>query len=151
MPLCDFFTRLKGVSGGLEATDIVSLLSATLSWWSEDPRVPEYINRIEEAQRKSIRAALPIDDKWLAGLATGSLLAAGSFPKQHPDWDSLPRTNKTWKAWKTAFRAHQLTLEREQRATKERGDVFGSASANTALHGITYATTRPGVHTSPMT
>ena len=96
-----------------------------------------------------MRALLPIDDKWLAAIATGSLLAAGSFPKQRPDWDSLPRANKTWAAWKTAFCAHQLTLEREQRATGERGDVFGSASAATALHGITDATARPGVHTSP--
>ena len=47
VPLRDFFARLKGGSGGLEATDIVSLLSATLSWWAEDPRVPEYINRLE--------------------------------------------------------------------------------------------------------
>ena len=41
VPHRDFFARLKGGSGGLEATDIVSLLSATLSWWAEDPRVPE--------------------------------------------------------------------------------------------------------------
>ena len=40
-------------------------------------------------------------------------------------------------------------LEREQRATGERGDVFGSASAATALHGITDATARLDVHTSP--
>ena len=46
VPLRDFFARLKGSSGGLEATDIVSLLSATLDWWAEDPRVPEYINRL---------------------------------------------------------------------------------------------------------
>ena len=106
MPLCDFFARLKGGSGGLEATDVVSLLSATLGWWAEDPRVPEYVNRPEEAQIKPIRASLPIDDKWLAAISTGSLLAVGIFPKQRPDWDSLPRRNKTWTAWKTAFRAH---------------------------------------------
>ena len=98
---------------------------------------------------KSIRVSLPIDNKWLAAIATGSLLSSGSFPKQRPDWDSLPRSNKTWTAWKTAFRAHQLTLERAQRATGERGDVFGSASAATALRRITDATARPGVHTSP--
>ena len=40
VPLSDFFARLKGGSGGLKATDIVSLLSATLGWWDEDPRVP---------------------------------------------------------------------------------------------------------------
>ena len=98
-----------------------------------------------------MRATLPIDDKWLAAIATGSLLAAGSLPKQRPDWDSLPRANKTWAAWKTTFCMHQLTLEREQRATGERGDVFSSASAATALHGITDATARPGTHTSPDT
>ena len=61
-----------------------------------------------------MRASLPIDDKWLAAIATGLLLAAGSFPKQRPDWDSLPRSNKTWAAWKTTFPTHQLTLECEQ-------------------------------------
>ena len=77
------------------------------------------------------------------------LLSAGSSPKQRPDSDILPRANKTWAAWKTAFHAHQLTLEREQRATGERGNVFGSASAATVLHSITDATARPGTHTSP--
>ena len=84
VPLRDFFARLKGGSGGIEATAIVSLLSETLGWWAEDPRVPEYVNRLKEAQRKSIRVSLPIDNKWLAAIATGSLLAAGSFPKQRP-------------------------------------------------------------------
>ena len=96
VPLRDFFALLKRDSGGLKATDIVSLLSATLGWWAEDPRVPQYINKLEEAQRKSVRASLPISNKWLAAIATGSLLAADSFPKQRPDWDSLPRANKTW-------------------------------------------------------
>ena len=111
-------------------------------------RVPEYINKLEEAQRKSVRASLPISDKWLAAIATGSLLAAGSFPKQRPDWDSLPQANKTWTLWKTTFRDYQLTLKREQRATGHRGDVFGSASAATAIHGITHNTARPGFHAS---
>ena len=104
---------------------------------------------MEEAQGKSVRASLPIDNKWLTAISTGSLLTAGRFPKQRPDWDSLPRSNKTWTAWKNAFCAHELTLKRELRATRERGEVFSSASAATALHGITDATTRPGVHTSP--
>ena len=59
-----------------------------------------------------MRATLPIDDEWLAAIATGLLLAAVSFPKQRPNWDSLPRTKKTWAAWKITVRSHQLTLVR---------------------------------------
>ena len=149
VPLRDFFARLKGGSGGLEATDIVSLLSATLGWQAKDPRVPKYVNRLDDAQKKSVRAKLPIDDKWLAAIATGSLLAAGSFPKQLPDWDSLPRANKKWAVWKTTFRSHQLTLDCGQRATGERGDVFGIAAAAISIHGIISATTKPGALTTP--
>ena len=90
MPLRNFFASLKGGSGSLEATDIISLLFATLVWWADDPGIPKYVNRLENAQKKSVRAKLPIDNKWLAAIATGSLLAVGSFPKQRPDWDSLP-------------------------------------------------------------
>ena len=95
MPLRDFFSRLKGSIGGLKATNIVSLLSAILGWWADNPRVPEYDNHLEDDQKKSVRAKLLIDNKWLTVIAIGSLLAAGSFPKQRPNWDSLPQANKT--------------------------------------------------------
>ena len=149
VPLRDFFAFLKGGSGGLESTNIVSLLCTTLGRWADDPHVPEYVNHLEDAQKKSVRVKLLIDNKWLAAIATGSLLAAGSFLKQHPDWDSLPQANKTWAAWKTTFRAHQFTLEREQRATGERGGVFGSAAAAVSIHGITAATATPGALITP--
>ena len=55
-----------------------------------------------------MRAKIPIDDKRLAAISARLLLAAGSFHKQRPDWDSLfctnkmwdslPRANKTWAA-----------------------------------------------------
>ena len=122
VPLREFFARLKGGSGSLEATDIVSLLLATLGWWDEDPHVPEYINCIEDAQKKLVRATLPIDDKWLSAIATGLLLAVGSFPKQCPNWDSLPRANKTWAAWKpisacTSSRSSVINEPQESGAT----------------------------------
>ena len=77
------------------------------------------------------------------------LLTAGSFLKQRPEWYSLPRANKTWAAWKTAFRSHQLTLECEQQATGERGGVFGSAAAAISIHGINAATATPGALIKP--
>ena len=88
---------------------------------------------------------------WLAAIATSLLLAAGSFPKQLPNWDSLPHANKTWDAWKTTFRAHQLTPECKQRTTGERGDVFGSVAAAINIHGIIASTATPGALITPDT
>ena len=56
------------------------------------------------------------------------------------DWNSLTATDKTWASWKTTFRAHQISIRRKQRATGQRDDVFGSASAAISIHGITDAT-----------
>ena len=116
VPLRNFFDRLKNGRGILKATSIVSLLSAMLGCWANDPRVPKYINRLGDSQKKSVRANLLISDIWLAAITTGSLLDTGSFPKQHPIWDSLPCAKNMWDSWRTTFCAHQLTLERKQRA-----------------------------------
>ena len=53
-PLLDFFVHLNGGSGTLEATDIVSLLSTMLGWWAHKSLVPEYVNHLEDAQKKSV-------------------------------------------------------------------------------------------------
>ena len=53
-PLLDFFVHLNGGSGTLEATDIVSLLSTMLGWWAHESLVPEYVNHLEDAQKKSV-------------------------------------------------------------------------------------------------
>ena len=87
----------------------------------------------------------------IPAISTGSLLAAGSFPKQRPDWDSLPRANKMWDAWRTTFHVHQLKLERKQHATGERGDVFGSAAAEISIQGITATTATLGSLITPDT
>jgi hypothetical protein len=105
---------------GLEATGIISLSVDMQGWWQDDPRVPEYINKLKEAQKKAARANLPLTNAGLAATASLSLLTAGSFPKQRTDWDSLPPTSKTWAAWKTWARTAQQTIEREQRATHAR-------------------------------
>ena len=88
---------------------------------------------------------------WLAAIATGLLLTACSFPKQLPNWDSLPCSNKTWDAWKTTFRSHQLTLKHEQHTRGERGDVFDSVAVEISIHCITATTTIPGALLTPDT
>jgi len=148
--LQDMLQHLATSTAGLEATDIVALFVDMQTWWEEDPRVPEYINKLEDAQKKAARAALPITNEWLAATATKSLLAAGSFPIQRPVWDAKLPATKTWPAWKQWAREAQLTVEREQRASGARGDTFGSASAAIIYHRPTTSASFAGVagHTS---
>ena len=69
---------------------------------------------MEDSQKKASQASIPITDDWLVAIASYSLLTAGSFPKQQPDWDGLTTTTKDWSLWKSTFCAAQLTIERKQ-------------------------------------
>jgi hypothetical protein len=44
--LRDMLLHLATTAAGLEATDIQT-------WWEADPRIPEYINRLKDAQKKA--------------------------------------------------------------------------------------------------
>jgi hypothetical protein len=80
--LQDMLQHLAASTAGLKAMDIISLLVDMHSWWEEDPRVPEYINRLEDAKKKSARAHhLPITNDWLAAITSMSLFMASSFCK----------------------------------------------------------------------
>jgi hypothetical protein len=46
--------HLATATAGPEATDIVSLFLNMQAWWEEDPHVPEYINRLEDARRRRL-------------------------------------------------------------------------------------------------
>ena len=62
MTLCQLLDQITSGSGGLEATDIVSLIKQMMDFWNSDHRISEYINKMEDSQKKSIRAGLPITD-----------------------------------------------------------------------------------------
>ncbi len=43
--------------------------------------IPEYINMLEDAQRKLARAQLPMGDRQLLAIASTAVLAAQHFPR----------------------------------------------------------------------
>ena len=104
--------------GGLEVTDVVALLLELPAYWATDPRVPQYVMRMEDAQRKATRADLPISDAWLAAFATSSLFQANSFPNDRLTWDGKAKAAQTWTAWKAFFEPLQRSLERETRVAR---------------------------------
>ena len=52
-----------------------------------DPHVSQFIITMEEEQKKSVRAKLPISDDVLVAFTTSMLLCADSFPHNRPTWD----------------------------------------------------------------
>ena len=54
--------QLTTASGGLDRVDIVDLLFSLAHLWEQYLRVPEYLNALKDAQKKSVRAGLPFSD-----------------------------------------------------------------------------------------
>ena len=101
-------------------------------WWREETCVPEYVNRLEDGQKKAARALVPISDEFLTGIATSSILAENSFMAAREKWDERPSGEKTWKNWKNHFADFQSAIEL---ATHTSGGSFGSANSAAKFHG----------------
>ena len=56
----DILDHLGATSTGRETIDVIGAQQGMLSWWVEDLRVPKFINRCEEEQRKVTRSRLAI-------------------------------------------------------------------------------------------
>ena len=134
--LRNLLDHLGETSTGGEAINVIDLHQGMLSCWVKDLRVPEFIARCEEAQRKATRAVLDISDAWLVAVASRYLLAEKSFPVEQPKLEGLPRLNRTWEKWKPHFRDAQEALERVIHHSNPSADSFGSAKSATHIHGI---------------
>ena len=96
--------------GGLEVTNVIALISELPGYWSSNPRIPQFIMTMEEAQKKSKHAGLPITKNWLAAFSTSSLLLSKSFSNDRPERDGKPKADQTWKSWKDTFNSLHKNL-----------------------------------------
>ena len=116
-------------------------------WWREYPRMPKYVNRLEDGHKNSSRAALPILDAWLTAIPMSSILAKKSVPTAQEKWDELPTLDKTWAKWKENFLNSQASIEL---ATRASGSSFGIANAAAVLDNITHASAPHPSNTSAL-
>jgi hypothetical protein len=95
---------LNANSGGLHAIDMISLRTNMQNYYyTQADGIPQYINMLEDGQKKATRAGMPIADVKLVMMASAAVLAAQHFPREVNDWEGLPSTSCMWTAWKTAF------------------------------------------------
>ena len=125
----EIISFLDANSGGLHAIDMISLRTNMHQYYVQADGIPQYIVMLEDAQKKAKRAGMPIADVELVMMASAAVLAAQHFPREVDDWEGLPTPNRTWLAWKTAFRLAHLKRQRQILASGG-GEPLGGA------HGV---------------
>jgi hypothetical protein len=92
---------------------MISLQTNMHRYYVQSDGIPQYINMLEDAQKKVKRAGMPIADIELVMMASAAVLAAQHFPREVDDWEGLPSISRTWLASKTAFRLAHLKRQRQ--------------------------------------
>lgn len=128
--------HLEANCGGLHPSELVSLPTEMMSYYQDAEGIPEYINMLEDAQRKLARANLPMSDDQLLAIASTAVLASDHFPRPTDEWEALPRHQKTWGAWKTHYRAAHIARKRLLLASGRNVPSSGSAHLATDASAI---------------
>ena len=90
--------------------------------------IPEYINMLEDAQRKAGRAGRAISDDTLLLFASTAMLTSERFPRANDAWEEQAEPDKTWAAWKLAYK--QAHAKERVKAQAHGGNTkFGAANS----------------------
>jgi len=114
----DIMALLNANSGGLHAVDMISLRTNMTQYYTQADGIPQYIVVMEDAQKKAKRVGIPIADVELVMMASAAVLAALHFPRKVDEWEGLPAVDRTWRAWKVAFRLAHLKCQRQLQASE---------------------------------
>jgi hypothetical protein len=109
---CEIIAFLDANSEGLHAIDMISLRTNMHNYYTQADGIPQYINMLEDAQKKATRANMPIADVELVMMASAAVLAAQHFLRKVNDWEGLPSASRMWLAWKMAF--HLAHVKRQE-------------------------------------
>ena len=132
----DLLNVLTKNAPGTRAPDRIDLINKMQGYFAKAPGIPEYINMLEDAQKraKAIDAKKEVKDETLVDIAVASVVKSGHFQRADEDWDRLPADDQTWAKWKDHYlEAHEL-----QRARADAGggaNSFGGARAGAAPAG----------------
>ena len=132
VPAIQLMQHLDANCGGLHPSELVSLPTDMMGYYAQADGIPEYINMLEEAQRKLARANLPMADSNLLAIASTAILASGNFPRPTDEWEALPTAARTWPAWKTHYRAAHIARKRQMLAATKTQPPYCEANTVTA-------------------
>ena len=81
----EIITFLDANSRGLHTIVMISLCTNMHNYYTQADGIPQYINMLEDAQKKATWAGMPIADVELVMMASAAILAAQHFPHKVDD------------------------------------------------------------------
>ena len=113
--LKDLFANLQAGCTGRHYLNLLALHNEMQPYHLEVEGIPEYINMLEDAQRKAGRAGRTIADETLLIFASTEMLTSERFTRASNDWEERAEKDKTWAQWNTANKkAHAQAREKSQ-------------------------------------
>ncbi len=108
---------LDANSRGLHALDMITMHTNMAQYYVQVDGIPQFIVMLEDAQKKAMRASMPIANVKLVMMASAAVLAAQHFPREVDDWEGLLALARMWQAWKVAFCLAHLERQRQLQAS----------------------------------
>ena len=142
LKLLDHLTEFCAVLHTVDAVDIPHIMK---SLYRDLEGVPQFINAMEAAQRKSKRAKLVINDEYLHAVTLKSPPQLGEHKTETREWSKIPEDNQTWEDWKTTFRAANAAKRRSEAAREGKQKPFGGS----ALFGVAFVGKYPEQKETP--
>jgi hypothetical protein len=87
---------LNANSGGLHAVDMISLHTNMMQYYVQADGIPQFIVMIEDAQKKTKPAGMPITNVELVMMDLAAVFAAQHFSREVDIWEGLPVIDQSW-------------------------------------------------------
>ena len=132
-----FYTKVTAIKllehltefcSGLHSVDAVDTPQLMKELCKDSEGVPQFINAMEEAQCKSKRPKLVINDEYLHAVALKLLPQSGEYETETREWSKLPEADQTWDDWKTTFRAAYVAKRRSEAVREGEQKPFGGSA-----------------------
>ena len=127
LKLLDHLTKFFS---GLHTVYAVDIPQLTKTLFTDADGIPQFINAMEAAQRKSKRAKLVKQDKYMHAMALKSLLQPGEYETETREWSELPDDQQNWTARKTTFREAYVAKIQPKAAREGEDKPFGGSTVN---------------------
>ena len=128
----DLIDHLQVQCTGRHTINILALQDEMRNYHIEYEGILEYINALEDAQRRVKRAGNDreyfVNNATLSLIASTAMLKMQQFPRVNDEWEDLLRATKTWPTWTSMYKRVQAKA-RVKKLAADGQDQFGGVAA----------------------